>query len=70
MKYKDHITDKYECHQCRRKKMYPNAIEGKIMGYICDVCGAINYPMRDKLEGGLFKEVKNERQIRRNGRRL
>ena len=67
MEYEIYTTDKYKCCKCKLKKMYPNAIEGKVMGYICTFCGAINYPIRDKLENELM-EGKNE--IRRNGRRL
>jgi len=48
--YKKCPTDKYECHKCHAKKMYPNASEGKVMGYVCSVCGTINYPVKEKLK--------------------
>jgi hypothetical protein len=28
--------------------MYPCAIDGKIMGFVCSYCDEINYPIKEK----------------------
>ena len=50
MDYKKYPTDRFECHKCHAKKMYPCAIDGKIMGFVCFYCDEINYPIKEKIE--------------------
>ena len=47
--YSKHTTDKFSCHKCMQKMMYPNERGGKIMGFVCFFCGSVNYPTKDSL---------------------
>ena len=59
--YSKHITEKYECHKCSQRKMYPNESDGKIMGFVCFFCGSVNYPTKDKLK--IDKNIKIQKGV-------
>jgi len=48
--YSKYTTDEFKCRKCKRKSMYPNECDSKIMGFVCSGCGSVNYPVKDTLE--------------------
>ena len=55
--YSKYTTDEFKCRKCKRKSMYPNECDSKIMGFVCSGCGSVNYPIKDTLDS-LAKKIK------------
>jgi len=48
--YEKLITNKWQCTKCKYYEMYPNNVDDKIKGFKCNICGKVNYPIKDYLK--------------------
>ena len=45
---KEHRTDKFSCKRCKNRDMIPNKDGDYVRGFVCQICGEINYPTKEK----------------------